>query len=60
MSLLGAIISTFGKSNVQDGSSPSIVRDVISNPDDFKLEAEVVDGEIVVKIARKNERRNKQ
>ena len=58
MKLLNHIISMFKISDIKikkKGQKPSVVKDVVSDPDSFKLEMYVENGEIVVKIRKKNE-----
>ncbi len=58
MNLINRIISMFHVSDIKlkkKEKKPSVVKDVVKDPDSFKLEMYVENGEIVVKIRKKTE-----
>lgn len=57
MKMINQIVSMLGVSNLRikkKDEKPSVVKDVIKDPDSYKIEAFVENGEIVVKIKKKD------
>ncbi len=58
MNLINRIISMFHVSDIKlkkKEKKPSVVKDVIKDPDSFKLEMYVENGEIVIKVKKRSE-----